>query len=48
MKKIYLLALVVLASASFNMAQAAKKKKKSAKEPVVEQVMLRSASDSLS
>ena len=48
MKKIYLLALVILASASFNMAQAAKKKKKTAKEPVVEQVVLRSASDSLS
>lgn len=48
MKKIYLLALVILASASFNMAQAAKKKKKSAKEPVVAQVVLRSASDSLS
>jgi FKBP-type peptidyl-prolyl cis-trans isomerase FklB len=47
MKKTLMLALVVLASASFNVAYAAKKKKKKAEE-TVQPVLLASPSDSLS
>lgn len=47
MKKTLMLALVVLASASFNVAYAAKKKKKKAEE-MVQPVQLASPSDSLS
>ena len=49
MKKVFLMALVVMASASFNVAFAAKKKKKdNGKQPVVAPVVLATSSDSLS
>lgn len=49
MKKILAMALVVMASASFNVASAAKKKKKdAAKQPVAAPVKLQTSSDSLS
>lgn len=48
MKKIILLALVVMASASFNVVNADKKKKKDAKLPVVQQLAIVTPADSMS
>ena len=48
MKKVMIIALALVVSASFLTAEAAKKKQKEAQPAVVEQVVLNSSSDSVS